>query len=300
MSIALVGLVFIAACLHASWNLAAHSQRSNTSFFFQLTLIAGLLGLAPTACFQLTQAPLPGAIWVLLAATGISQTVYYVGLSMGYRHGDFTTVYPLVRALPVLILAFVDVLRGHAPSPVGWVGLVMVFSGCVLAPQVSLRGFSLARYRTRATVWIFVVALGTVGYTTIDKMAMDLLPAGPQSAVRYGALEYMAVVPFMWLIQRWVNRGSHSPAHAGQRGASWLKTWRWPAFAGAFMVAGYWLVLWAYQLTAQTSYVAALRQMSLVIGAIAGVALFHEPGGRLRIGAAGLISLGVLVIAVGG
>jgi len=288
---ALVAIVFASAVLHASWNLAAHSHRANRAFFLQLSMAGAAIGAAPAVAFTLTRPPLPPEVWALLAATGVCQALYYFGLTLGYRHGDFSVVYPVARALPVLILAFIDLARGRAPTPAGWLGLLIVFAGCMLAPQVSLRGFSLRRYWNRATVWIAVTALGMVGYTTLDKLAAERMPAGLLSALHYGALEYIVVLPFLWIMLRASERKS---------GAIQLDRWKWPALAAAFMVTAYWLVLWAYQLAPQSSYVVALRQMSLVIGTVAAVWLFREPGARLRISAAGLITVGVFVIAAAG
>ncbi|MCB8945767.1 MAG: hypothetical protein H6658_18620 [Ardenticatenaceae bacterium] len=48
------------------------------------------------------------ATWPYLLVTGCFQAMYYLGLLQGYKSGDFTVVYPVARALPVLILAFVD------------------------------------------------------------------------------------------------------------------------------------------------------------------------------------------------
>jgi drug/metabolite transporter (DMT)-like permease len=62
----------------------------------------------------------------------------------------------------------------------------------------------------------------------------------------------------------------------------------------------YWLVLFAYQLSPYASYVLALRQLSIVIGAVAGTVLFHEPARGLRVGAALVILAGAACIALAG
>ena len=224
MPIDLVVIVGISAVLHASWNLAAHAQRNNGDFFRQLSLVGAAIGIGPAIFFELTSAPLPSTVWLFLGITGLFQAFYYFGLTQGYRHGDFSVVYPVARALPVLILAGVDLLRGRPPSGPGWLGLFLVFAGCILAPQVSLRQFSLKRYWTRATIWIGVIAMAMVGYTTVDKMAAELMPPGPLSAVRYGALEYLAVVPYLWLLMRAADILHIEGAPRRSDG-----NWKWPA-----------------------------------------------------------------------
>ena len=53
--------------------------------------------------------------WLLLASA-LFQGIYYVGLTRSYRSSDFTVVYPLARALPVLLLAVVDLMRDRMPT----------------------------------------------------------------------------------------------------------------------------------------------------------------------------------------
>ena len=63
------------------------------------------------------------------------------------------------------------------------------------------------------------------------------------------------------------------------------------------MYTGYSLIIWAYQMSQQTSYIVALRQFSIVITVIIGSLLFHEKQ-LLRRTVAGLImTLGIIIIA---
>ena len=69
----------------------------------------------------------------------------------------------------------------------------------------------------------------------------------------------------------------------------------------ALMYVTYALVLWAYQMSWQTSYVVALRQFSIVAGVAGGTLLLGETAGTLRIAGAGMIVAGVAAITfVGG
>ena len=61
----------------------------------------------------------------------------------------------------------------------------------------------------------------------------------------------------------------------------------------------YALVLAALRLS-PVSYVSPVRELSVVFGAWIGVRFMGEPGGRLRIFAAMMVALGVILIALGG
>lgn len=282
-------LIGMSSIMHAGWNLLAHSQRADGVLFLRVTLITGLLGLIPAVLLELQGPAFALPVWLLLAVTGIFQALYYLGLTMGYRSGDFTVVYPLARALPVLFLAAVDLARGRAPDALGWLGMGLVVVGCVIAPLESLRGISLAQYRKPVMLWVLVTAFGTLGYTAIDKIAAELLPAGPLSAARYGVLESLFTVPYLWFMLRLAHQRLSQSNGNG---------WKWAAVAAFFIFIAYWLVLWAYQLSPYASYIMALRQFSIVIGVVTAALILHEPARGLRIGAALIITAGILCISV--
>jgi drug/metabolite transporter (DMT)-like permease len=285
-------LIGASAFMHAGWNLLAASRRTDDALFLRVTLITGLLGFVPALIAQIQGPGFPAAVWGPLLLTGACQATYYLGLSMGYRNGDFSVVYPLARALPVLLLAFIDLARGRAPLPLGWAGIGLVIIGCALVPLDSLRTLSLRRYRTPAMLWVLVTALGTAGYTAIDKMAAELLPPGPLTAARYAVLEAIATVPFVWLALRWAGR------RAGSNHAVTKASWGWAAVAALFIFGAYWLVLWAYQLSPFASYIAALRQFSIVIGVAAAALIWREPARGMRLLAAFIITLGIICISI--
>ncbi len=285
MTIVLIG---ISVFMHAGWNLLAHARRSDGMLLMRAMLITGLIGALPALILEWRGPAFPAQVWGLLALTGICQAVYFFGLTKGYSRGDFTVVYPLARALPVLFLALVDLARGRVPSLLGWAGMLLVVAGCALAPLESLRGITLARYRSRALLWVLVTALGTVGYTAIDKIAAEALPPGPLTAARYQVVEVIATIPFLWLALRLAGQ------RLTERGEA---QWRWAAVAALFIFGAYWLVLWAYQLSPFASYISALRQFSIVIGVVVAAVVLHEPAPWLRIGAALVIVAGIVCIA---
>jgi drug/metabolite transporter (DMT)-like permease len=67
--------------------------------------------------------------------------------------------------------------------------------------------------------------------------------------------------------------------------------------AGVLSVLAYGLVLWA-QTRGALAPIAALRETSVIFGAVIGTVVFHEPFGRLRIVATVLVVIGVLLLNV--
>jgi drug/metabolite transporter (DMT)-like permease len=271
--------------------LILRNQRSDFTFL-QITVVTSLIGLGPVLIAELGPEPMLVHVWGYLIVAGIFQAIYFLGLTQGYRYGDFTVVYPIARALPVLLVAVGDVARGRAPSPIAWLGMILVSIGCLLIPLESWQGFHWGRYWNRAMLWAVVTALSIVGYTLTDKIAADLIIPGPWAAARYGIYEGAASAVVYWLFLK--AKGRSVPDQSG------LVGWGWSAVAGIGMFGAYWLILWSYQLAFHASYVVALRQLSIVIGVALGAWFLREAAPLLRLSAACLIVVGVAGIALGG
>jgi len=238
----------------------------------------------------------------------------------------------------VLLVAFGDVLSHRPPTPMGWLGMGLVAAGCLLAPLRSLRDFARRRYFNRASGWILLTALGTVGYTLFDKQAATVVTRGPATAARYGfyfflfTLVWFAVIQRVWLLlgrrfevyggrtggedvpelearglresRARESRAPHEPAGtqeaAGKVAQQPAAGWRVAAAGAVLDALSYWLILWAFQLALRASYVIAFRQASIIVGVAAAFLVFRE-GGRLPRGAAAvLITAGLVVIALWG
>ena len=65
--------------------------------------------------------------------------------------------------------------------------------------------------------------------------------------------------------------------------------------AGALSVLAYGLVLWA-QTRGALAPIAALRETSVIFGAIIGTLVFREPFGRTRIAATVLVAAGIVLL----
>src|SRR5262249_54071595 len=144
MSIFVIALVLLSALMHASWNLLARRWGSN-DFFLRVLVVITVIGLPLAVIAEFSATPVWPVIWTIVPISGVFQAIFFWGIPRAYRSGDFTIVYPLSRAFPVLLIAMADGVRGHPPAPLGWFGIALVTLGCLLIPLESLRGVTLAR-----------------------------------------------------------------------------------------------------------------------------------------------------------
>jgi uncharacterized membrane protein len=275
--------------MHATWNLLVRDRR-DINMFLSMSIVSFVVFLPVLLAVEFLTAPVLTAVPRNLFVGGVFLAVYYVGMTNSYRGGDFTVAYPLARALPVLFVAFAEVALGVAPTPLGWLGILLIATGSVLVPLRSLADLNLARYWNKTTLWILVAALGIAGYSVNDQAGLRQLPNGLDYAMRYAILESVIggvfYLGFLLLIREKIVLPKALPA------------WKLPLLATVFVFGSYSLILWAFQSDDRASYVIGLRQISIVIGVVAGAYFFHERGARLRIPAAMVIAAGVILLSV--
>ena len=107
MPIFALGLVLVAALIHALWNFVAKKSGGDVRFAL-LSNIALCIVWAPVGCGSSSAtspnlARCSGAWWPRAAPF---TCVYYVTLLRGYRLGDLSVVYPLARGTGPLLTAF--------------------------------------------------------------------------------------------------------------------------------------------------------------------------------------------------
>lgn len=287
-----IAIVLSSTAMHAGWNLLARRQRDEGRFILHMLLWSSLIGLPVAGASEWWARSMTPTAWWCLLASGACCGVYYWGLAWAYVRSDFTVVYPLARALPVLVLAVTDMARGRALSAGGWAGCVLVGAGCLLAPLTSLRQLSVRHYVNDASIWIALTALGTVGYTLLDKVAAESLnQPGLATALRYGVFFFAISLVVYAPLSATVPRPAGPRPRLG---------WMVPLVAGALNYGAYALVLWAYQLTLHASYVVAFRQFSIVLGVVLAFVLYREQGVAVRLAGSLLITAGLVFIGLSG
>lgn len=289
MSAFAIGLVMISTFGHATWNLLARWQKSESAFFARMLLVTMVAGFIPAVISETVTHSLSIRVWCYLAASGLCCGIYFFSLAMAYELTDMTIVYPVARALPVILVAFGDVLRGRELTTSGWLGLLLVLTGCLLTPLESMRQFNIRLYIQRSMIWIVLTALGIVGYSLFDKAASEIVPPGPGTAARYGYM-FFSLAGLVFLTLRRLTKSYRQERQ--------VVGWKWPVLAAFCNFGSYWLVLWAYQLTQHAGYVVAFRQFSIVLCVFVAFVKFKERGVFIRSVGVVLITAGLMIIGL--
>ncbi|MEA3483345.1 EamA family transporter [Vibrio diabolicus] len=278
MDLLAIALVVLSAVMHAGWNILGKSNAGSGLAFTMAASLSACLLLTPYLIwylFNIGWATLPNVFWGMLFISGLSQIVYLVGLIVAYKHSDVGVIYPIARALPVMMVGALTVALGYELNAQQWLGFLLITLGCVLVPVTSFRQITLGEYLNVGVFWALIAALGTTGYSVVDKQALNLLTQQTSTILNdhYSATFYLGVqfwvmgVPvLLWCIVS----GSQQELQT-----AWMIR-KSASMAGIMMASTYGLVLFAMTMTDNVSLVVALRQISIVFGLLMGVWLLAE------------------------
>lgn len=288
MSATALGLILVAAVLHATWNLCAKRAGGGLPFVWLVGAIICTAYVPVVTGYVLWRAPeIPwgAAGWIL--GSGVLKTSYSLFLQRSYRTGDFSLIYPLARGTgPLLSTLAAVIVLGERPSTLALAGAFLVIGGVFwVAGGTKLLHQDRAHLRTALgygiTSGVFIAA-----YTLWDRHGVAGLAIAPILYDAGTALTQLALLsPFA--VRRWPEVARH-----------WREDRRWVFGVALLSPVAYVLVLTAMSFT-PVSYVAPAREVSIVIGAFLGAKVLKEGETARRVGAAIAMATGVIALALG-
>jgi drug/metabolite transporter (DMT)-like permease len=268
-------LALASATLHAAWNLFVKTSDDRELAAWGQWIAGGLLFL-PFLLF----AGLPEAdSWPFLLSSSLIHIAYIYALVSAYHHGDFSLAYPLARGGGALVAALLGAVFLSDALPLGaWLALFVVAVGLASlvrpgAPPAEI-GYAL------------LTALMIGWYTVVDTAGSRHTDDGFAYAV---VLVFVSGVA-MSVVALARGRG-------GDLVASLPEQWWRYVLSGACLTAAYGLVLIAVR-HAPVGYVAALRESSVVIGALLGWLLLKESLGRRRLRSSIVVAAGLVALVI--
>ena len=283
-----LGLVLVAAFTHATWNYAAKRSGGGLPFVWLAGLVSLCFYVPLSAAYLLWQSPvLPASAWAVVVGSGLIKTAYALLLQRGYRHGEFSLVYPLARGTgPLISTLTAIVLFGERPT------LLALAGGAIIILSIfSLTGGTRLLHSDRAhlrqgLLYGFLSGCCIAALTVWDKHAVAHLHLPPLAYdCSTQVVMCLVLAPFAW------------PRRA-EAAAAW-RDHRWKVFVVALLAPfGYILILTALTFT-PVSYIAPAREISILIGTFFGAKLLKEADGRRRLLAAAGMVAGVIALALG-
>jgi len=286
VSLNLFLLVLLAAVLHAFWNYAARKAQGNLRVMW-LGLCAACLLCAPVILgLQTARGPeaggasAPAALFVL--ATGLLHAAYFLLLAWAYRAGELSVVYPVSRGTGVGLTALAaPVLFREVLSAAGAAGIAAIVAGIFLFGRRPAGG------PRRAPGLLQALGVGCIiaAYTLTDKAGVTRV----RPVLYIWLMSLVCVLAMAPVVLR---------AARGGWGESLRRYKREILIIGFGSMGTYLIILHAFT-RGPVGYVVAVRELSVVAGAVLGFVFLREPVTARKIAAMGLVVLGAVLIKLG-
>ncbi|GAB2637251.1 EamA family transporter [Kribbella swartbergensis] len=271
-------VVLGAAMLHAAWNAMAHGAPDRMAGLALFGLAAGVIGLVMVLVMGLP----PADTWGYIIASVLLHLAYLSGLLASYQLGQFSQMYPLARGTSPWVVAVVSIaVLQQSLAMVELAGVLLISAGLIALVFIGRPG----RRQLPAVLAAIATGLTIAAYTVVDGLAVHKMPV----------LTYMG---WVFMLQ-----GFAMPlAVLAWRGTAVLRQPRSAVLSGlgggVVSMIAYGLVLWA-QTRGTLAAIAALRETSIVFGAIIGALFFGERFGPRRAIAAAVVVAGIVLISLG-
>lgn len=273
-------LVLSSAMLHATWNFIAKKYAGNYSLIY-LSFCFSSVATALLAIPFTSDVSISATQIVLLLATGVFHAVYGFVLTFTYKNGDISTLYPIVRGSGIVgavILSLVILKEVATVTSASGVGLVV--SG------IAILSYRRNRKATSGKGIFLALVCGALimSYTIMDKLLVADLHPIPVLA----ASQIISALIFMpYVLKRRVSE-------LKMTFKSLLKP---TLLVSAIATSSYLIILYVMQI-APVSRIVAVREASVVFGAIAGYVLLKEDFSRTRLIGVVLVMIGIILVKV--
>ena len=246
--------------------------------------IAMMLSVVPFVPFVPFPTP---AIWGALAISVVVHWFYQFAMIRALHRGDLSLVFPVMRGLaPLLTAITATIALNETPSALGWLGLLIATAALIVFAMPEEKGAKHPPIKQAALFWAMVTALGIAFYSVADAN-------GTRLAARTETLFTFVVWLFLldWIgitaALIWIRRGRVWSDIAPQL--------RDGTIGGLLGTISYGAALWAFTLS-EAANVTAIRETSVVFGAIFGAVFLKEAFGPRRIAAASLLAFGLILL----
>jgi len=274
--------------LHAFWNYLAKKSRNKIAFIWWAILFSVIL-FFPMFIYYWPAVTISSDGWVCIVATGVLHAFYFWFMAGAYERGDLSLVYPLARGSgPLFVPILAVLLLNEQLSISGVLGITFVILGIF---SIHLRSFSIQSMlepflamRGGGSLWALCTGGTIAGYSLVDKIGVTIVHP-PVYIYLMFVITLLLLSPYVFVKERLDLK------------KEWNINKIQILIVGFLDLFTYLMILFALQIS-KVSYVAAVREVSIVFSALIGIILLQEKNASQKLFGAVLISLGVVLIGL--
>lgn len=268
-------LILFSAIMHSLWNFFTKRTLINRVAMLWLGWLLAGLAVLPIAIYYTDLAKFTWHWVYLILLTGFFHALYLFALGWAYSMGDMSMVYPISRG--IAIVCTISIMLGlnlEQISKFGAFGIFLISVGIMLVALKKAKDLNSKLAVTSACL----VGLCTTGYVIVDKFSLQHMPP-----LFYICSIFLSTTILMFPIM--VRRLRPQLEIV-------IKRHKLFSFSiGAVTLITYLMILYAMTI-APTSYVVALREISIVFGSILGMWILGEERTIRKI-------VGIIIIFIG-
>ncbi|WP_370236659.1 MULTISPECIES: EamA family transporter [Henriciella] len=229
--------------------------------------------------------PLPeAALWPPIAIAIGAHWIYQVFMVRALHRGDLSLVFPVMRGLAPLMTAIIAVFAlNEYPGMLGWLGLLLASLALLVFALPQGEDLGKKKLNQSALIWAGLTAIGIGLYSVTDAYGVRVAENRFTFIVWLFLLDWLGTTA----VTVWTRRGQLVSRLRPQLVGGIV--------GGVSSVFSYGAALLAFSMT-QAATVTAIRETSVVFGAILGAVFLKEGLGKRRIAAAILLAAGLLML----
>jgi len=274
MTLTVFGVLLFAALLHASWNAIV---KAGSNKLYSAISVSGSAALIALILLPFSAQPTLASVPYLIASCML-QVVYTVLVAKTYQISDMSQTYPLMRGTAPLLVALVSVtILGESLSDMAWTGIGVI---CLAILAMAFNG----RFHLQKGVYFALLnACFIAGYTLVDGHGVRVSGTALGYTLWTFFMNGACLLAWAMLVRR----------HDVTRYL--IQNWKQGIPGGIGTMGSYGLALWAMT-QAPLAVVAALRETSILFGALIAALFLHERVTPLRMLAACGIAAGAILL----
>jgi len=294
MQLVAIILVLFSALCHAGWNFFIKKSRHPTVAYWWM-MATSLTVYLPLFIYTASGATASLFLVACIIASGLTKAVYYITLGATYQNSDLSLGYPIARSGVLLIPIWAFLFLDERIALSAGVGIALILVGIYLlnVKATTLRALLPSKQQLNKGLYMALITAVMMSiYSVIDKAGVIAPGLGSPQLRAFNFLyvmffaSFVFLTPYVWGVAGWEVMKTEI------RGRLGIHT-----LMGLLDLTGYLGLLLAMQL-AQVSYALALKQMSIVIGAVLGTVFLKEKYGTSRVLASLVIVAGCWLISI--